>query len=102
MNALLSTNLIKCNDAASLKSVINCSEHLTALNNLGFTTNQRSPILFHIFEKFTDKDVRSRWDLTIGYRNFPTMGEFIDFLRSYFQSPKLFPLHQCIQLMQPN
>ncbi|XP_050528192.1 uncharacterized protein LOC126898294 [Daktulosphaira vitifoliae] len=79
---LLASYIVKANDASSIKNLLNCIlEHTAALDNLDFVTRQWSPILIHIFEKHLDRELRARWETTVGEKHNPKLNEFVDFLR---------------------
>jgi hypothetical protein len=92
-DALVAPQIVKCNDAQSIKNVINTIlEHTAALDNLQFVTRQWSPLLVYMFEKHLDYELRARWEQTIGDNHNPQITEFVDFLRSYVRSAEV---HQC-------
>ena len=91
LDALLAKQIVKSNDAASIKAQINTLlEHTAALDNLGYMTRQWSPLLVHIAEKHLNYELRARWELVVGDNYSPQLSEFVDFLRSNVRSAKVY------------
>lgn len=89
-DALLTTHVVKCDDALSIQKAINTIlEHTAALDNLQFTTRQWGPLIIHIFEKQLDYELRARWEQTIGEKHNPQLPEFVEFLRNHVRSAEV-------------
>lgn len=93
LDALLLPHVVKFNDAKSIKMLLNnILENTAALDNLDFTTRTWSPILIHVFEKYLDYQLRSRWELAVGDSHRPQITEFVDFLRGQIRSAEVFSI----------
>lgn len=92
IDALLSPTAVFHTNSKSISQFLtSIQKHVAVLAGLGHSTRQWTPLLLHLFEKNLDHELRSRWELTVGQRNLPTMEEFINFLESQLRSASVCP-----------
>lgn len=98
LDALLTPHVVKSNDSTSIKTLLNSIlEHTAALDNLDYNTRTWSPILIHLFEKYLDYNLRSRWEQIVGDRHAPQLKEFVEFLRSHIRSAEIYGIRYTSQ-----
>lgn len=95
MDALITPAKAKYNDSQTIRTLVTIiQKHTAALTSMGYVTRQWSPLLLHIFEKNLDLDLRSRWELTVGRRELPSVEEFLEFLQCHLRSADIITYRQ--------